>query len=125
MAFFDILLGLNRPPKQPDREAMGLLLLAEVSEDNDECDIQKSLALIKNGADVNLVDKNGDTALIVATRYGHKDIPQALINSGADVDATDQYGNTALYYAERRGYMDIAKALVSSGAHNGAVGIHS
>jgi hypothetical protein len=26
---------------------MGLLLLAEVSEDNNECDIQKSLTLIK------------------------------------------------------------------------------
>jgi len=104
MAFLDMFFNTSYIPKGLDPEEMGRLLLAEVSEENDQCDIQRALALIKNGADVNLVDKNGDTALIIAVRYGHKAIPQALIDSGANVDATDQYGNTAFFYAERNGY---------------------
>jgi len=50
--------------------------------------------LIENGADVNLQDKSGRTALMGGADY--PEIVEILLNNGADVNARDQWEWTAL-----------------------------
>ncbi|MCK9543025.1 MAG: ankyrin repeat domain-containing protein [Novosphingobium sp.] len=73
--------------------------------------------LIKLGADVNSVDHNGETALIMAAAsYDCTDIAQLLILSGANVDQKDHNGKTALIYAVIKGRKDIVGLLINTGA---------
>ena len=51
------------------------------------------------GADVNIVDPEQHTALIVALINGHYDVAGRLIDHGADLDMQDQVGQTALWAA--------------------------
>ena len=50
--------------------------------------------------DVNCKDKKGDTALIVATKYGDEKIVKLLLDLGADTNLTDAEGKTALDHAK-------------------------
>ena len=43
-------------------------------------------ALIEAGADVNYVDKDGDTALMAAASEGHTEIVKLLVEKGANVN---------------------------------------
>ena len=44
-------------------------------------------ALLRHGAQVNIIDENGMTALHFAAYYGHASVVQALLRAGAEVDA--------------------------------------
>lgn len=78
--------------------------------------------LVRAGADVNAqstsVDKDssGDTALILAARYGLIGSVNALIQASANLEAKDSSGNTALMRAVRSGHGDIVNALIKAGA---------
>ena len=52
--------------------------------------------LVKAGADVNLKNKDGDTALILAADGNHVDCVDLLLKTGASVNATNGDGLTAL-----------------------------
>ncbi len=52
--------------------------------------------LVRNRADVNVKDKDGETALMNAASRGDAAVVNALINQGADVNATDQKGATSI-----------------------------
>jgi ankyrin repeat protein len=58
-----------------------------------------ALALIEVGADPNIRDPDGLTALNVAVMNAHYDLAVALLEAGADPDAADRTGMTALYGA--------------------------
>lgn len=99
--------------------------------------------LISKGANVNYVDKDGYTALIIASSRGNLEIVKYLISKGAEIEATDKVntnkveiqdniaieagagkdsyvgkdGKTALMEASRRGHLDVIKYLVSKGAN--------
>ena len=55
--------------------------------------------LAKAGADLNIVDPERHTALIVALTNGHFDVAGRLIDLGADLDMQDNVGQTALWAA--------------------------
>ena len=55
--------------------------------------------LLKHGAEVNVADKYGDTALTEVARYGHSDVVELLLEHGAEVNAADKYGQTPLMEA--------------------------
>ena len=55
--------------------------------------------LAKAGADLNIVDPERHTALIVALINGHFDVAGRLIDHGADLNMQDQVGQTALWAA--------------------------
>ena len=67
--------------------------------------------LINAGADVNVRDKFGGTALMIASQNGHVETVEMLIEKGADVNARDFLGNTALVYATEEGHKEIIKIL--------------
>lgn len=98
---------------------------------------QKLLTMIewflKNGANINEQDKNGDTALISAIRgvlsvnsnatngsllniiVSHPVI-NLLLQYGPDVNLVNNDGESALYYASRNGLVDLVKTLLKLGA---------
>ena len=73
--------------------------------------------LLEKPININVKDKDGFTALMMATDQNHMDVVQILIKKGADVNARENAGNTALSLAADRGYADIADLLIAAGAN--------
>lgn len=106
---------LNSPKIDPN--VGGLLgrpiLLAYVWRDNQKA-TERLLAL---GADVKLVDKDGDTALHGAAETGNVEIMRMLLDKGADPNAKNKEGGTPLMWAAVFGNDDAARLLLSRGAN--------
>eukprot|EP00434_Breviolum_minutum_P032768 symbB.v1.2.028979.t1/scaffold2981.1/size65978/4 len=68
--------------------------------------------LINAKADLNLKDKNGDTALMWAAKKGHREIVKELISAKADLNLKDKDGNTALILAAKKGHTGIVRELL-------------
>lgn len=79
-------------------------------------DVDAMEKFINDGADMETVDENGDTPLIVSAVRGLAEIVQKLLESGADVNATDPQGYTALSLAAFFGQTDVVEILISGGA---------
>jgi ankyrin repeat protein len=75
--------------------------------------VQGVRELLTNGADVNLANNNGATALMIAAESGHKDIVELLLGKGADVNKPTTDGWTALMIAAQNGHKDIVELLVN------------
>ena len=58
-----------------------------------------SVALLLAGVSVNMQNSRGDTALMVATRFGLLSLLQLFLEHGADVDVQNTLGETALHAA--------------------------
>jgi len=71
--------------------------------------------LISAGANLNLHDNVGRTALIISTKHDLKDV-QYFVNSGADLNAQDSDGKTALMHAVNRMDLKIVRSLVDAKA---------
>lgn len=65
------------------------------------------------GLPIDIKNKKGYTALMIATYHGRKKIVNSLIKQGANVCMQDNRGNTALMAAVFRGEFSIAKTLMS------------
>jgi cytohesin len=73
--------------------------------------------LIKYGADVNAVDKNGSTSLNAALMwFGRDDVIKKLLAAGADPNIKDNHGLTPLFYASTNSHKSIVEILLSYGA---------
>ena len=71
--------------------------------------------LLEHGADIEVQDKDGLTALFSAAYEGHTSVVQLLLNNGADFTARNQYGMTALLWAAWNGYLDTLQVLLDHG----------
>ena len=67
--------------------------------------------LIAAGANVDVKDKQGNTALIEAARNGHDEVVRTLLAAGADVRIKNDEGKTALMLALQGGHDETAQAL--------------
>lgn len=73
--------------------------------------------LIKYGADVDIKNKFGRTALHRITCLPNmKESMELLISKGADVNARDRGNATPIHDAVSRGYFDVVEFLISKGA---------
>ncbi len=73
-------------------------------------------ALVKAKAQVNAVNNEGATALMVASSAGRDGMVRLLMENGATVDARDNDGWTALMYAADAGQWSAAKELIEAKA---------
>ena len=79
-------------------------------------------ALLEAGADANLAQGDGLTALHLAAREGHLEVVRILINAGAETSATTRIGDyTPLHLAGGTGHADVIGALLRAGADPTAV----
>src|SRR4030095_10437729 len=75
-------------------------------------------ALLKAGANPNVIVGEGETILMTAARTGNVETIKALVAHGADVNAAEQWqGQTALVYAAIENHADAVKRLVELGAN--------
>ncbi|XP_077535280.1 uncharacterized protein LOC144147096 isoform X2 [Haemaphysalis longicornis] len=81
-------------PEQEDRECFALHSAAAGGH-NDVVE----LLLNQETCIVNLENKDGDTALVLAARKGHWSIVESLVLAGADINKADRDGNTALHFS--------------------------
>ena len=72
--------------------------------------------LLQNGADPDLAERNGDTALIIAARLGHLEGISAMLSFKAAVDAPNRQGETALIIAAQNRNVAIVRRLLEAGA---------
>jgi ankyrin repeat protein len=72
--------------------------------------------LLERGADPNVTDTDGNTALMIAAERSDAQAVQALLAWKADVKARRKDGMTALSLAMRKGRQDIVALLRKSGA---------
>ena len=73
--------------------------------------------LIQNGANLNLKNGDGLTALHLASSNDRKEIVELLIKSGAEIDPKDKIGLTPFLTAVKTNHLEIAKLLFENGAN--------
>jgi ankyrin repeat protein len=78
-------------------------------------DVSALVNLLDKGADVNIVDRTGQTALMVAAAFGQREALEILLSRGADVNAQDAGGMTALMYAAAAQFASGTQLLIASG----------
>ena len=84
--------------KNPDeKDAAGRTLLMRAAKNGNEWELNQ---LLNSGADVNLTDDDGWTALMYAVRYceGYECV-ETLLSAGADITKKNKYGSSALVLA--------------------------
>jgi len=70
-------------------------------------------ALLDAGSDVNAVDADGRTPLVLATIGGHEDVARLMIErKGCDVNTVDTTQRTCLFYAAQCGLADTVRRLL-------------
>lgn len=73
--------------------------------------------MIGKRADVNLTNRGGETALLIASRIGFVEGVDTLLQSGAQVDKPNRLGETALIIAVQQRQMAVVRRLVEAGAN--------
>lgn len=73
--------------------------------------------LLDRGANANLKDSKGNTALIQAAMDGDTILVMALLSRGANVNAQNDYAETPLSDAVINGHSDVVKLLLDHGAN--------
>uniref|UniRef100_A0A672R1D3 Kinase D-interacting substrate of 220 kDa-like n=1 Tax=Sinocyclocheilus grahami TaxID=75366 RepID=A0A672R1D3_SINGR len=68
--------------------------------------------LLKRNPNVNMTDKDGNTALMIAAKEGYTEIVQDLLDAGTYVNIPDRNSMTALIVAVKGGYTEVVKELL-------------
>ncbi|MFT4040424.1 MAG: DNA mismatch endonuclease Vsr [Thermomicrobiales bacterium] len=79
-------------------------------------DVDAIQALLADGAKIDGINSNGETALLVATHGNQIAASRALIEAGADVNAKDFINDSPYLYAGARGYNEILQLTLLNGA---------
>ena len=61
---------------------------------------------------MNVIDSDGDTALIYATRNGHEGCVRELVTGGAGVNFRERNGYSALTHVSENGFINCLKELL-------------
>lgn len=72
---------------------------------------------IKGGINVNQVDKNGWTPLMISTFNGNENIAKLLIEKGANIHIQDNAGYAPIHWAAFNGFNEVTAILLKRGAN--------
>ena len=81
------------------------------------CSTESLRAIIDHGADVNAINKNSVTAIMIACYKGNTDAISILLNAGADLNMTDGNGATCIHHVVGEGF---TKAMLETVINHGA-----
>ena len=79
-------------------------------------DIETACALLDTGANIDALDRYGQTALMIAAYKGHFKLAQLLVDRGANLNHSAKSKLTALMLTVFSNQPKIARLLISSGA---------
>jgi len=79
--------------------------------------VERVIAMLKEGFDVDSKDDSGTTGLMLAAIAGHASVVSALIEHNADANSLDNSGNTAVIRASmKENNAPVMKILIDAGA---------
>lgn len=84
-------------------------LLQRVVKENDKIMLK---LLLKSGANIDEVDKDGNTLVMIAAKNNNKSIVKFLVKKGADLNLQNHIGDTAFSISDELGYRDIALSIL-------------
>jgi len=84
--------------------------------ENGELEARDVQTYVKNGADVDYADEDGDTLLLHAASSNDFYLAKALIDNGAEIQYRNSDGSTALHYAVQYGGPELVELLITAGA---------
>jgi serine/threonine-protein phosphatase 6 regulatory ankyrin repeat subunit B len=73
--------------------------------------------LLQAGADIDLLDSAGNTALIVSAQFHQQMSAALLVRKGATIDIRNNAGHAALMISAQHGHQDILRYLLNAGAN--------
>jgi len=76
--------------------------------------------LIQNGADINGINNEGNTSLILSTDLNKLNLAVLLLSKGADVNSRNKQGSSPLIIASLKGYKELICPLLRKGADKSA-----
>ena len=83
----------------------------------DEENLDVMRLLITAGADVNMVDELGESALSTACNEGNTEAAKLLVGAGADVNVANDEGHTSLMSAAMWSDAELVEILLKAGAN--------
>ena len=75
--------------------------------------LEELLEIIKNLEDINVENKDGETFLTFASRYGKEEFVELLLDRGANPNIQNKFGRTSLSYSHEE---EIVIMLLEAGA---------
>ena len=110
----------TKPCSEVEAEQKGWRLLKELRKEHYHplfhstgyCNTNVCIQLIKEGADINLQDEFGMSALMLAAKEHHIDVVAFLLHYDARTDIKNRDGKTAQDIAEADGYIYIANKII-------------
>ncbi|MDX2074033.1 MAG: ankyrin repeat domain-containing protein [Alphaproteobacteria bacterium] len=104
-----LLLKQGANPNSANDQGLPLLFTAAARKDAEAINVVQ--ALLESGADVNVKDKDGQTALYYAARVGNAGVVNYLLKNKIDYYSLDNNGDIARTIAFRTGHTDIVKLM--------------
>lgn len=119
---FSVLLGVGLTPQEArlqleaaEKRGVPATYWQYPGKDLDRPEVDQT-KLLARGAEVDVQDDDGATALMFAAASGNTRSTEALIAAHANLNLRDEEGRTALILAVRSNEMDVVRQLVEEGA---------
>jgi hypothetical protein len=107
-----IVIAINTNSQDEKQIKLNSQFLAAVEKSN----LTKTEALLAKGADVNAVNDEKETALIISLLNKNEEIAKFLINKGASINVSDNDGWTPLLCALFKNLKETVRILIDNGA---------
>ncbi|KAK0067730.1 ankyrin repeat protein [Biomphalaria pfeifferi] len=104
---------LKRSPNS-STQALNFVYPLHLCVANENLDLIKEL--VQSGADVNIVDANGDTPLFHACAKNSLGIINYLLTNGAKINAQNNFGKTPIFVAVEKKQLELVNVLLEHGA---------